>query len=485
MDDSKQLELSLKTLAATIFLGVAGDLLLRDVPWGIGFAIYAFVILAVGVYLHRNNPRTFGKGVLYVIPPALLFASMFAWRDSDDLRVLNGLCFALLVGVLALRVRSGNIGTASITDYPYRLVCRWLGFLSDFIVLVRLEGRSKELSNLKFGNSVAATARGLLIAAPLLIVFGVLFASADAVFSHFAAKAFSFDVGAVVSNFSVFTICLWITGGFLRRIFLAQEVLGPVVAPPKVFKIGITEIAIVLSTLNALFLAFVAVQVRYLFGGHALVQRTAHLSYAEYARQGFFELVTVAMLGLVVLVACHSVLRRDNTRDWRWFASLAFCLVSLILVVMASAVTRMHMYVEVYGITRDRLYATAVLGWVSLIIMWFCSTTLRQRPERFAAGALASLLFVVITLNVLNPDAYIVSLNTSRQGRSVDSAYLGQLSDDAVPQLVAALPKLSKSERDAVVATLKSRRTELAREDWRTWDVSAARADDSLRAFHL
>ena len=266
---------------------------------------------------------------------------------------------------------------------------------------------------------------------------------------------------------------------------MAQEDTQVIAAPPKVLKIGITEIAIVLSTLNALFLAFVTIQVRYLFGGHALVQRTAHLSYAEYARQGFFELVTVALLGLVVLVAGHSVLRRENSTDWRWFASLAFALVSLILVVMVSAVTRMHMYVEVYGITRDRLYATAVLGWVSLIIVWFCATTLRRRPERFAAGALASLFLVVFTLNAMNPDSYIVRINTSRPGRSVDSAYLAQLSDDAVPQLVASLPSLSKSEKDAVLATLQIRSKELSGEDWRTWDVSAARAEASLRSLHL
>jgi hypothetical protein len=145
----------------------------------------------------------------------------------------------------------------------------------------------------------------------------------------------------------------------------------------------------------------------------------------------------------------------------------------------------MHIYVEVYGITRDRLYATAVLGWVSLIIVWFCATTLRRRPERFAAGAVASLLFVVLALNVMNPDAYIVKLNTTRASKSVDSAYLGQLSDDAVPQLVASLPTLSKTERDAVLATLKTRSKELSGEDWRTWDISAARAQASLQSIHL
>ena len=141
MRDTKQLELSLKTLFATIFLGVAGDLLLRDVPWGIGFALYTIVIAVVGAYLYRQKGAGFARGVIWLIPPALLFGSMFAWRDSSTLKLLNGSCLAMIIGILALRVRTGNMTVGTLVDYPCRLLERWLVFTADFVTLVSLEGQ--------------------------------------------------------------------------------------------------------------------------------------------------------------------------------------------------------------------------------------------------------------------------------------------------------------------------------------------------------
>jgi len=480
MQDSKQLELALKTLAATIFLGVAGDLLLRDVPWGIGFSIYAFVIFAVGAYLFRSRTVSLGRGVLWVIPPALLFASLFAWRDSNDLKILNGISFSLLVGVFALRARQGQIGTATLIDYPLRLVERWACFLTDFFDLARLEGNGKLLGQMNLGKKLASWTGGALIAAPLLLVFGVLFASSDAVFSHFAMRAVSFDPAEIVSHLGVFAASVWIVGGFFRRIFHAPDSrpdsqlgrIGP--------KLGITEITIVLSTLNALFLSFVAIQFRYLFGGAELVQRTAHLSYAEYARQGFFELVLAAFLGLVVVVAGHNLLKKENRSEWISYASLSFTLVCLIFVVMASAFTRMQLYVAIYGITRERLYVVAILFWLAFVLSWFCATTLRGRSSKFSAGALASLLIVVLALNLLNPDAYIAKLNTSRALKSIDADYLVGLSNDAIPQLLKSLPSIPLDAREKVLSSLQRRKERMDKDDWRSWDLSSETAISEL-----
>ncbi len=72
--------------------------------------------------------------------------------------------------------------------------------------------------------------------------------------------------------------------------------------------------SIALGSLVALFAAFVIVQLRYFFGGDALVQATAGMSYADYARRGFFELVTVSALVLPVLLSANALLRRDTPR---------------------------------------------------------------------------------------------------------------------------------------------------------------------------
>jgi len=224
----------------------------------------------------------------------------------------------------------------------------------------------------------------------------------------------------------------------------------------------------------------VAIQFRYLFGGASLVQRTAHLSYAEYARQGFFELVLAAFLGLAVLVAGHNVLRKDDRKEWRSYAALAFTLVSLIFVVMASAFTRMQLYVQVYGITRERLYVVAILVWLAFVLSWFCASTLRGKANQFSAGALASLLVVVLGLNVMNPDSFIAKLNTSRSIANIDGEYLSSLSDDAAPQLIAALPSLPSAAKAKVQASLRNRRKQLDKDDWRSWNIAEEQARKAL-----
>ena len=102
-------------------------------------------------------------------------------------------------------------------------------------------------------------------------------------------------------------------------------------------------IFVLYANLAALFGAFVFVQVRYLFGGHDLVERTTGLTYAEYARRGFFELVVVAALLLPVL-AVMDWARQKTRGSARVYVVLATVLVALMGVVMVSAAERLRIY---------------------------------------------------------------------------------------------------------------------------------------------
>jgi len=182
------------------------------------------------------------------------------------------------------------------------------------------------------------------------------------------------------------------------------------------------------------------------------------------------------------LVAARNFLRVDEKRNWRTFVTLATTLIGSIFVVMASAATRMHLYVEAYGITRERLYVVAILFWLALVFAWFCATILRGRTDRFAAGALASFLVVVVGLNCINPDGAIAALNTSRYVKSVDGEYLSSLSDDATPTLINSLKRLPADAKEKVVSSLKIRQIRLQSDDWRSWDLGAEKANRALRS---
>lgn len=251
------------------------------------------------------------------------------------------------------------------------------------------------------------------------------------------------------------------------------------------FSLGITEIGIVLGLLNALFFSFVLVQMRYLFGGGAHVVSSAGLTYAEYARRGFFELVWVAALALPMLLAAHWLLRKDNPAHERIFRALAGTLVALLFVVMLSAIQRMRLYQSEYGLTELRLYTTAFMLWLGIVFVWFVITILtnRARREQFAFGAVIAAFVIIAGLHFINPDALIVRTNAGRVAshRSFDDDYAVTLSADAVPALVEALPSMDERGRCDVARRLLEEWPPAERADWRTWSVSRLQAWQATR----
>jgi hypothetical protein len=267
----------------------------------------------------------------------------------------------------------------------------------------------------------------------------------------------------------------WVSAGLLREHIFKPEPFELKVEPKRT--LGGTELTVVLALLNLLFLAFVLVQLRYLFGGESVVEARTSLSYAEYARHGFFELVAVAALVLPLLLFADWLRRRDRGRQDVLFRILAGTLIVLLFVVMASALQRMRLYQREYGLTELRFYVTGTMIWLAVVFVWAAATVLRGRRQLFAVGALVSGFAAIAAVNVINPDALIARTNLDRS--KLDLPYLLNLSDDATPELVKALPTLEPRLREQLAAELASRRR--SGSDWRTWNWSRHRAQAELR----
>jgi hypothetical protein len=152
-------------------------------------------------------------------------------------------------------------------------------------------------------------------------------------------------------------------------------------------------------------------------------------------------------------------------------------LLALLAIVIASALQRMRLYMQQYGLTELRVYATGVILWLAVVCAWFALTVLRGRRHLFAIGALAAGFAATLTLNVVDPDALIARTNMTRP--AVDVGYLSGLSDDAVPTLVARLRRLPAEQRVFLARALLDR-TRGGR-DWRSWNLSRERSADVLR----
>jgi hypothetical protein len=337
--------------------------------------------------------------------------------------------------------------------------------------------------------------KALLIAAPIFAVFALLLASADPVFGSLVTIP-DFRVDEALSHVFIAGFFAWVTAGWLRRSLLAQPGGSDAPATPLPFTLGATDVMLALGALNVLFAAFVLVQIGWLFGGEALVLKTTGLSYAAYARHGFFELMWVAGLLLPVLLGAHALIPDSDSRTLRLFRRLALPLVALLGAILLSAGARMKLYVHYYGISTDRLYASAIMVWLAIVFAWLVFTVLRSRPRTFATGFVASGFAVLFALNILNPDAFVSRSNLARdaaapaKGAGTDLRYVATLGGDAVPLVVsaltttmapsAALDSTAAIDRCAAASTLLDRWSRDARAEnhrsWTQWNIARARA---------
>ncbi|HEX7239782.1 MAG TPA: DUF4153 domain-containing protein, partial [Longimicrobiaceae bacterium] len=296
----------LMLLGEALALGLLGNALFAGAALGLNALLWVGALLAaVGTLARRTETELEGEG-RWMAFPALFFAAALAWRGSPTLAGVNVLALVLALGLGAWRAREGTLGDTRVGRFLAGLLGTWLRGASGLFVVLVGEVEWRTVAPAGRSARAMAVARGLLLAAPLLVVFGALFASADRVFAQGLQSLFRWDPEDVVAAGFRTLFWGWVAAGVAWAALHAPAGKPARGVPVPLPKLGITEVATALALLDALFLAFVAVQARYLFGGQAWVS-AAETGWGEYARAGFFELVWVAALVLPLLLGLHAL----------------------------------------------------------------------------------------------------------------------------------------------------------------------------------
>jgi hypothetical protein len=276
----------------------------------------------------------------------------------------------------------------------------------------------------------------LALAAVLLMVFGALFASAD--------PALEKIVESVVPDVNVDTLVRWcFLGGVVGTLtfgaaFLLMNptTLGEVSLPAG-RPVRRVEWALPVGAVLLAFAMFIGVQATVLFADRDYVLRTFGLTFAQYARRGFGQLVVVTLLTLLVMAVAARKAPRVAPADRMVLRLMLGALALGALVVVASAMWRMSVYEEAYGFTRLRLFVSTVELWLGVVFVLVLLAGVRLGGRWIAQAALATWVLTLIGLALLNPDRFVAQQNVNRfeQTHKVDTWYLSTLSADAAPEL--------------------------------------------------
>lgn len=311
-----------------------------------------------------------------------------------------------------------------------------------------------------------------------LVVFGTLFASADALVASW--------LGALVPDWDVDT--------FVLRSFLSAAVFGLVLAaaylalnPPRTRAADLPAPAPVrhryewlapVLLVDAVFALFLVAQAAVVFGGHDYLERTTGLTYADYVHQGFGQLTVATALTLLVVWAASRKASRSGRGDRTALRASLGVLCLMTLVVVASALYRMDLYQEAYGFTRLRLLVDVFEGWLGLVVLAVLVAGVRLEGRWVPRVAVLTGAAALAGLALANPDAWIARHNIDRYEATgkVDLPYLGTLSADAVPELL----RLSPADLACALPGGWS-----SDDDWLAWNLGRERARDALGADRL
>ena len=421
-------------LAAVI---VAGFLVNIGVRIGVGVVATVAAVLVIGAALLVGG-RIEQRSAQWLVVGAMSLAPWMMIRSSDGLLLSTMAAVATFLLVAAGLSRVGELGdlnVRTIVEHHASQAVEWVYGIEMVSRWVRTRAEDAQ---------GAAVMRGVAIALPVLIVFGLLLASADEVFASFLfiGNRPSAVGHALATGF--FAIVLL---GLVSR---AAHRTEPRAVPERTTGMAALELTIILGSLAALFAAFVGTQIAVAIGGVDHVLETEGLTQAEHARSGFFQLLWVAALALGLLGALRALraLKDEGGRDP--FRPLALTVLALTLVITAISAQRLLLYVGSFDFTPLRFWALAATGWVGVVIVAYMASVAGVRSGRswFPAFMLLSAGAFVFGMNVVNPDGFVARYNLEHQSAaSVDVAAIARLSDDAVLASINGLPTLPTEER--------------------------------------
>jgi hypothetical protein len=422
------------SVGGALVVGLVADQWLRAGTFGaaasLTIAMTALALVFAGRLVTLESRVAAGTAVLFA---AWLTARASPWLIWPDL----AMSFALLGLAASLSFR-GSLLDIGIAEAAARSIhglnhaVAGAGFAIQPVLRIR--------SRLRLA---APLLRGLLIAAPIAILLAGLLAAADPIFASFFNL--NLDAGRLVLDVVYVAIGSLVAAGLLR--LAAAEPLARVDGPT--WRLGSIEGLVVLAVLDAIFAAFAVAQAIAAAGGAGDTLHSAGVTYAGYARSGFFELLWVAGITAVILILFSRITSLTERTTKRAFLVLAQIAIALTLLIVVVAFLRLSLYEDVYGFTMLRLYSHIFAVWIAVVFLLLAADMagLFRRRRWFVGAVSISAMAVLLALNLLNPEAVVVALNVARaqSTHKIDAQYFAELSSDATPALLADRAQLDPS----------------------------------------
>lgn len=374
-------------MGLSLAFGIFYTFCLYKNPAGITYPFFAASACLCGCLACKKLGVPIKKGSYFLMAAALLIGIGTCRTSEWFLIWFNGIALVLLGIVFGIHQfyddRTWNIG---------KYLCSIIVYLCQALEALPFPFRhaSSYMKNQK--NQTMRKASfvflGLLIAIPMLVILITLLGTADAVFSSLIYEV----LGKLLRPVTLCSILLRTAFGTLALYCLICGCcLHGLKAEAVNRQKGEPVIALTcMSTIGAVYLLFCGIQVIYLFMGKGSLPEG--YTFSSYARQGFFQLLLVAFLNLVMVLCCLKYIRPNKALN---VVLTLICICTYVMI--ASAWYRMMLYVKEYHLTYLRLMVLWFLAMLSILMAGVSLIIWKTRFPLFSYGlAVVSLFYIAL-----------------------------------------------------------------------------------------
>ncbi len=420
----------MELLIGALFLSIWQYILFNKQSVGISAILFAIPVLYITIRLLRGKIEN-KKSLLISIPIILLSITYFIF-DNTVFRGINTIIITLLYIIMIITATS-NIQAKSMIKMVIIYIIQPINYIGEVIKkiihLVRPKDNKEETKGEKH-NIIKAVFFTIVIA---LIVIALL-SSADSEFSNLFSGVLIdlhfFSIPALVIKFFSIIIPFFYIAGFFMNMLNIDDVLEETENKEVKTKDGFT-IYMMITALNIIYLIFCYTQIKSLF-------TIENIKYSSYARQGFFQLMIVSLINIVMILKATDKNLKETEKQKKYKKLICIIMLVFTLLIIISSLARMTLYQQNYGQTRLRILVDFTL--ITEIIL-LIPTALYITKENID---LVKTYFVIIVtmycvVNFSNIDYIIAKCNVDRyiETGKIDDGYLKRLDNtDIIEQLL-------------------------------------------------
>ena len=471
-----------------IILSILQSILFWEKEPGISVLLFMSSFIIGLIYLMYKHKKVENKkAFIFAIPIILLSATYFIYHNTL-FQTINVLVIVILTIIMCIYTTRVHVKVQEFLTKAIELLAGSFESISDVIDSLKNKFKKKEDIENEKSAKLKQGVKSFVYAIPVILIVFILLMSADSVFANIFEGIFGeFQNIFMAENFVKFClrICVimiffFIFSGFFVNI-LKKDTMFNSESEEKIVEIHIEKmtIDIILTILNIFYLIFSIIQFTSLFSN----MNTNDFDYATYARQGFFQLMIISFINIVMIILAK--VNKGDTSNYTKGMSILTLLFTMII--LLSAFFRMNLYEKAYGYTYLRLFVYYILATEFILILPIGLWILDKKIDilKWTIG-IVTVMYVI--LNFSNIESTIAKRNVDRyfenqEENEIDLDYLfNHTGTDAIGQMKRLLNAKDETVAKRVKEYLLQEKEDLqdTKTNWQETNLSEIKAKEEL-----